>query len=91
MSEKDRVRARRRFAAILGFAGLTSTAIAAAALGSGCIFDQGTYEGGGRRGPIQKENDEDESPTTTSTSTSTPTPPPPSTNDDPDEEELDAG
>lgn len=72
---EERVRARRRIVVTLGLVAMTSTGIAAVGLGTGCIFDQGSYQGGGRRSgapePSQSETSEEE-PTSTSTSQNPP-------------------
>ena len=57
-----RVRERRRVAFGAGVGVMLATAAAAAALGTGCIFDEGNYQGGGRRSTA---------PTATDTSTDT--------------------
>jgi hypothetical protein len=72
--ENMRARSRRRIVVTLGFAAMAATCIAAVGLGSGCIFDQGTYQGGGRRGGTPEPAEtETSSPTSTGTSTSSPT------------------
>jgi hypothetical protein len=70
---EERVRARRRIVVTLGLVAMTSTGIAAVGLGTGCIFDSGGYQGGGRRSgaPAPSESDTSE-PTSTGTSTSNP-------------------
>lgn len=59
-----RIQKRRRLAFSAGVATMLATAAAAVALGSGCIFDEGDYDGGGRRTG---------SPTSTETAPSVPT------------------
>ncbi|MBX3258665.1 MAG: hypothetical protein KIS78_08770 [Labilithrix sp.] len=61
-----RIRKRRRVAFGAGMGAMLVLAVTAAALGSGCIFDQGDYQGGGRRTGA---------PTATDTATSSPTSP----------------
>jgi hypothetical protein len=69
-----RVRARRRIVLTLGLVVMASTGIAAVGFGSGCIFDSGGYQGGGRRSgaPEPTERESSEKPTSTATSTSNP-------------------
>jgi len=67
--------------------------IALGTVGSGCIFDQGSYEGGGRRSTAPTSEEDDiplDIPTSTSTSTSTSTPAPDSGPQVPDADTPDA-
>ncbi|MBX3217527.1 MAG: hypothetical protein KF850_36180 [Labilithrix sp.] len=61
-----RIQARRRVTFGAGMGAMVAVAVTALALGAGCIFDQGDYQGGGRRTGA---------PTSTDTATSTPPPP----------------
>src|SRR5262249_39640347 len=67
-----RARARRKVAFVIGLLGIVATGCAAVVLGSGCIFDEGGYDGGGRRVGAPTAKETEEVPTSTSTSTSTP-------------------
>ncbi|HVJ94258.1 MAG TPA: hypothetical protein VM580_30930 [Labilithrix sp.] len=49
MSRRQAVRKRRRLLVTTGFGSVIVLTVAASAFGSGCIFDEGNYEGGGRR------------------------------------------
>jgi len=81
---QQRVRARRRLAFSAGLGVMLASATAAVtigAFGSGCIFDQGGYDGGGRRetSPTATDTESTGAPSTpttptTPTSTSTGTP-----------------
>ena len=88
-----RIHRRRRLAFRAGLMGMLATAAAAVSLGSGCIFDEGDYEGGGRRtgAPTSKET-ATSPPASTETSappsSTTPTPTPPVDSGTP---EADAG
>ena len=69
-----RVRERRRVAFGAGLGVMLATGAAAAALGTGCIFDEGDYQGGGRRSTAPTATDTStgtipDEPTTTSTPT----------------------
>ncbi|MBX3200007.1 MAG: hypothetical protein KF894_17860 [Labilithrix sp.] len=68
-----RILERRRVTFGAGMGAMFAVAVSAVALGSGCIFDQGDYQGGGRRTGA---------PTSTDTATSTP---PPGTTTPPDQ------
>jgi hypothetical protein len=76
---RRRVQERRRLAFSAGLGVMLATAAAAIALGvagSGCIFDEGGYDGGGRRSTAPTSTETatpiDEPTSTTPTSTSTP-------------------
>lgn len=74
-SSYHRIRGRRHVVFGAGFVALLLTATSAIALGSGCIFDEGDYKGGGRR---------TSAPTSTeSTETSPNVPSPPTNSDEP--------
>jgi hypothetical protein len=74
----NRIQKRRRITFAVGLLTMSLTAAAAVAFGSGCIFDEGGYDGGGRRTGAPTASDSIEAPPTettpTSTSTSTSTP-----------------
>lgn len=44
-----KIRAKRRVAFSVGLLGILVIAAAALGLGTGCIFEEGSYDGGGRR------------------------------------------
>ncbi len=71
---RRRVRRRRRLAFGAGLGVMLATAAAAVALGTGCIFDEGNYQGGGRRSTVPTSTDTN-TPIVDPTSTSTPTTP----------------
>jgi hypothetical protein len=83
VTREDRIRARRRIVFATGLTTMLLTGAAALAFGAGCIFDDGGYDGGGRRTGAPTATDTTQpSPgsgstatsTNTSTSTSTSTP-----------------
>ena len=84
-----RIQERRKLAFSAGLGMMLATAGAAVAIGSfgsGCIFDEGGYDGGGRRSgvPTSTDTTTTSEPTSTSTSTSTSTAPPDSGSQIPD-------
>jgi hypothetical protein len=76
---KQQIRKRRRTALTAGLMAMLGTAVMAIVVASGCIFDEGNYQGGGRRTGTPTASDtsggEEPSPPSTSTSTSTSKPP----------------
>ncbi len=69
------IQTRRRVVFFLGVASLVASGASATLFASGCIFDEGGYDGGGRRtgAPLETETAEPPAvPTGTATSTSTP-------------------
>lgn len=71
------IRRRRRLVCTMGALMFSVSTLLALGFGSGCIFDQGSYQGGGRRSTTATAPEETEEPTPTATeptSTNTSTP-----------------